>query len=322
MNRVLRGAFVPPTLALRMEFKDYYDTLGIGSSATAEEIKGAYRKLARKYHPDVSKETDAEDRFKEVGEAYEVLRDPEKRQAYDELGRNWQAGQDFRPPPDWESGFGFGEAGPAGPSGFSDFFDSLFGARGPAGGGGRSFRMRGEDVRAKLEVDLDSAYNGDTRRLTLQMPAADGSVQPRALDVRIPKGITQGKQIRLSGQGGPGVGGGPAGDLYLEISFRPHPLYRLEGRNIHLDLPITPWEAALGATVEVPTLGGRVDLTVPPNSGEGRILRLRGRGLSGTRTGDQYVHLKVVTPPADSDEAKEFYERMERELPFNPRSNI
>ena len=194
-----------------MEFKDYYVTLGIDQSASAEEIKRAYRKQARKFHPDVSKEPNAEDRFKEVGEAYEVLRDPEKRQAYDELGQNWQAGQDFHPPPDWASGFDFGDAGSAGPSGHSDFFDSLFGARGPVGGRGRNFRMPGENVRAKLEVDLDSAYNGDTRRLTLQMPAADGSLQPRALDVRIPKGITEGQQIRLSGQGGPGIGGGAGG---------------------------------------------------------------------------------------------------------------
>jgi curved DNA-binding protein len=309
-----------------MEFKDYYKILGVARDATQDDIKRAYRKLARKYHPDVSKEPDAERRFKELGEAYEVLKDPEKRKAYDRFGANWKEGQDFRPPPDWEPGFSFSGGGFAHEGEFSDFFESLFGRAGAAGGRRGGFRMRGEDQVARIAISLEEAYNGATHPISLNVPelAPDGSVlsSSRTLNVRIPKGITEGQRIRLPGQGAPGLGGGPAGDLYLEVHFRPHPHFHVEKRDIFLDLPVTPWEAALGQTVTVPTLGGPVELRVPAGSQTGRKLRLKGRGLPGDPPGDQYVVLKIVTPAAHSDAARELYERMARELPMNPRAEL
>ena len=322
-----------------MEFKDYYKVMGVDEKATQDEIKRAYRKLARKYHPDVSKEADAETRFKEVGEAYEVLKDPEKRTAYDQLGANWQGGQDFHPPPDWDAGFEFSGGGYTGgdSSVHSDFFESLFGrgfggARGAAGPGPGSgtgaggFAMPGQDHHAKVVVDLEDAFNGATRSITLQTPEVDAAghvtTRERTLNVRIPKGVRQGQQIRLAGQGSPGFGGGPAGDLYLEIEFRAHKHYRAEGRDIYLDLPVAPWEAALGAKVTVPTPAGKVGLTVPPNSTSGRKMRLKGRGIPGSTPGDLYVELRVELPPADSDQAKALYREMEKELAFNPRADL
>lgn len=310
-----------------MEFKDYYQTLGLKRDATPEEIKRAYRRMARKYHPDVSKETDAEARFKEVQEAYEVLRDPEKRAAYDQFGKDWKAGQDFHPPPDWEPGFEYRSEGFADEATFSDFFESLFGgARRRSTRGGAGFRARGQDQHARIEVDLEDAYHGGVRALTLSMPEWDANGQvrdrQRQLKVKIPAGVTEGQRIRLAGQGAPGIGDGPAGDLYLEVGFRPHRLYRPVKRDIHLDLPVTPWEAALGRSVKVPTLGGAVDLRIPPNSQSGGKLRLKGRGLPGKPPGDQIVALKIVTPAADSDSARALYERMERELPMNPRAAL
>ena len=324
-----------------MQFKDYYDTLGIERDASQEEIKRAYRRLARRYHPDVSDEADAEERFKEIGEAYEVLKDPEKRAAYDQFGKNWKAGQDFKPPPGWDAGFEFSGAGP-GATGFSDFFETLFGRGGAGGfnrrpggfgdfgdlggfGAGRG-GFRGEDHHARVLVSLADAYTGGTRTLTLRNPGIgrDGRVetQSRSIRVTIPKGVKAGQRIRLSGQGAPGSGGQPAGDLYLEIDFEPHPLFRVDERDILLDLPITPWEAALGATVEVPTLGGAVTLKVPAGSQTGGKLRLRGRGLPGDPPGDQIITLEIRTPPADSDERRALYERMRREMPFDPRSDL
>jgi curved DNA-binding protein len=255
-----------------MEFKDYYKTLGLARDASQDDIKRAYRKLARKYHPDVSKEPNAEARFKEVGEAYEVLKDPEKRKAYDQFGANWKEGQDFRPPPGWEPGFSFSGGGFTNEGDFSDFFESLFGqARGRRRGG---FRTRGEDQVARINISLEDAYNGATQSISLNVPeqAPDGSVvaNTRTLNVRIPKGITEGQRIRLAGQGSPGLGGGPAGDLYLEVGFRPHRHFHADKRDIFLDLPITPWEAALGQTVTVPTLGGSVELRIPAGSQSGR----------------------------------------------------
>jgi len=320
-----------------MEFKDYYKVMGVDEKATQDEIKRAYRKLARKYHPDVSKEADAEVRFKEVGEAYEVLKDPEKRTAYDQLGANWQGGQDFHPPPDWDAGFEFSGGGYTGgdSSAHSDFFESLFGrgfggARG-AGGAGPGpgtggFAMPGQDHHAKVVVDLEDAFNGASRTITLQTPEVDDAghvaTRERTLNVRIPKGVRQGQQIRLAGQGSPGFGGGPAGDLYLEIEFRAHKHYRAEGRDIYLDLPVAPWEASLGAKVTVPTPAGKVDLTIPPNSTSGRKMRLKGRGIPGATPGDLYVELRVDLPPADSDKAKALYREMEKELAFNPRADL
>lgn len=310
-----------------MEFKDYYQILGVDRKASLDEIKKAYRRLARKYHPDVSKESDAEARFKEIGEAYEVLKDPDKRAAYDQLGNQWQAGQEFRPPPNWNAGFEFrGDFND--PGGFSDFFESLFGGGRGAGGGrrGRRARVAGEDHHARIEISLEDAYHGTTRTITLQAPelSPDGHVATRqhSLNVKIPRGVTAGQRIRLSGQGSASAWGGSRGDLYLEIMFRPHPLYRAEGRAIYLDLPVAPWEAALGQRVPVPTLGGRVELKIPPGSQTGDKLRLKGRGLPGNPPGDQYVVLKLVTPRADTPAARALYEKMAADLPFNPRAGL
>ncbi|MGD9391691.1 MAG: DnaJ C-terminal domain-containing protein [Chromatiales bacterium] len=311
-----------------MDFKDYYAIMGVDRNATQDEIKRAYRKLARKYHPDVSKEHDAEIRFKELGEAYEVLKDPQKRAAYDQLGADWKAGQEFHPPPDWDAGFEFSGTGFGGGSGFSDFFESLFGdfSRGPRGGARAGFQARGEDHHAKVLIDLEDAFNGASRSISLRAPEAapNGQVitKERTLNVRIPKGVSEGQRIRLAGQGAPGMGSGQRGDLFLEISFRPHPLYRVDGRDIFLDLPITPWEAALGATLKVPTPAGKVDLKIPAGTGSGRKLRLKGRGIPGKTAGDLYVIPQITVPPADSDAAREFYRKMERELPYNPRKQL
>jgi curved DNA-binding protein len=312
-----------------MEFKNYYEIMGVQRDATQDEIKRAYRKLARKYHPDVSKEPDAEARFKEVGEAYEVLKDPEKRAAYDRLGADWKAGQDFRPPPDWAKGFEFHGGGftEADAAGFSDFFESLFGrgfAREGAARGG--FRARGEDTYVKVLIDVDDAYHGATRALTLQHTGfgADGrpGVTERSLNVRIPKGVHQGQHIRLAKQGGAGIGGGEPGDLYLEVEFRPHPYYHVEGRDVFLDLPVAPWEAALGARVKAPTPTGPVDLKVPPGSAAGRKLRLKERGIPSRQPGDLYVVLQIALPPADTERAKAVYRDMEKALLFNPRARM
>ncbi len=313
-----------------MEFKDYYQIMGVKRDATQDEIKRAYRKLARKYHPDVSKEPDAEVRFKEVGEAYEVLKDPEKRAAYDQLGANWKAGQDFRPPPDWDAGFEFhgGDFAGSDAAGFSDFFESLFGHGFAAGGAGghAAYHAHGEDAHAKVLIDLEDAYQGATRTLTLQHTelGADGrpQVKKRTLNARIPRGVRQGQLIRLAGQGGAGMGKGKAGDLYLEVEFRPHPFYHVEGRDVFLDLPVAPWEAALGATVKAPTPTGAVDLKVPAGSTGGRKLRLKGRGIPGATPGDLYVVLQLTLPPADTAAAKAAYREMEQALKFNPRARM
>jgi curved DNA-binding protein len=321
-----------------MKFRDYYEVMGVSRDASQDAIKRAYRRLARKYHPDVSKEPDAEARFKEVQEAYEVLKDPEKRALYNQLGENWRAGQDFRPPPDWGKGFEFsrGRAGQArgGPrdesaADFSDFFSELFGARSPFGRASTSrredFRAAGQDHVARVEIGLEDAYRGGARMIELRTPelTPDGQVRvnPRTLRVSIPAGVREGQQIRLAGQGSPGIGGGPAGDLYLEINIQPHPLYRLDGRNVTLELPVAPWEAALGEHVSVPTLGGSVDMKLPTGARAGQKLRLRGRGLPGATPGDQYVILKIVLPP-DSPRGRELFEQMKRELPFDPRSGL
>ncbi len=316
-----------------MKFKDYYEVMGVARDATQGAIKRAYRKLARKYHPDVSDQTDAEERFKEVGEAYEALKDPEKRAAYDQLGANWKEGQDFRPPPGWDEGFEFSGDGAGGPSGeqFSDFFETLFRrSQGHASGGDhtghREFHMHGEDRRARISVDLRDSYTGATRSITLHAPELtnDGRVvtRDRTLHVKIPKGIRDGQQIRLAGQGGPGIGKGKAGDLFLEVELRPGDRYRVDNTDVYLNLPVAPWEAALGATVTAPLLSGNVNLKIPAGSNQGSKLRLKGKGIPAKQPGDLYVVLDVTLPPADSDEAKALYEKMSKEMAFDPRASL
>ena len=316
-----------------MDYKDYYKILGVERGATQDEIKRAYRKLARTYHPDVNKEPDAEAKFKEAGEANEVLKDPEKRAAYDQLGANWQQGQEFRAPPNWDAGFEYSGGGytEADTAQFSDFFDSLFGGQrgraGPfAGAGAREFHAQGQDHHAKIAIDLADAYNGAKRTITLRMPEVDAQghvgVKERTLNVSVPKGVREGQHIRLAGQGAPGMGKGQAGDLYLEVRFAPDPVFRVEAKDVSLDLPVAPWEAALGASVKTPTPDGAVMLKIPPGSTQGRTMRLKGRGIPGSPPGDLHAVLKIVLPPADSDKAKEFYQQMEREMPFDPRSGL
>lgn len=319
-----------------MEYKDYYKVLGLERDADQSEIKRAYRRLARKYHPDVSTETEAEDRFKEVSEAYEVLKDPEKRAAYDQLDSGWQAGQEFRPPPDWDQGFEFHGGGftEADPEMFSDFFESLFGRAGSARGFGgvhrepraHKSRARGENTYARIAIDLEDSYRGATRQIGLKHselgPDGRPRVRERKLNVKIPKGVTEGQQIRLAGQGEPGMGGGGAGDLYLEVSFNPHRLYRAEGKEVYLDLPLAPWEAALGAKVEVPTPEGSVNLAIPANSKNGGKLRLKGRGIPAKAPGDLFAVLNIVSPPANSEAEKEAYRQFSDAFKFNPRSDL
>ena len=309
-----------------MEFKDYYQTLGVAREATADEIKKAFRRLARKYHPDVSKEKDAEARMKEVNEAYAVLSDPEKRAAYDQLGRDYQAGQDFRPPPNWDAGFEFSgkEFGGGQGADFSDFFAELFG-RSRAGGRGARFDARGEDHHAKILIDLEDAYQGASRVVTLRVPKVDEqghvAMAEHSLNVRIPKGVQEGQVLRLAGQGSPGIGEGKPGDLYLEIHFNEHPRFRVEGRDVYATLRVAPWEAALGATVKASLPVGAVEVRVPEGSQNGRKLRLKGRGIPATTPGDLYLVLEVVLPPANSPKARELYQAMARDLAFDPRGS-
>ena len=311
-----------------MQYQDYYQTLGIARGASQDEVKRAYRKLARKYHPDVSKEPDAEARFKDVGEAYEVLKDPEKRATYDNLGNQWRPGQDFRPPPDWGANFEFSGGGSSGNGGaFSDFFESLFGRAGVNARGSRgAFQDNGKDHHAKILVDLEDSFTGAVRSITLHRPGVDANGRAHSrehtLKVRIPKGIKAGQRIRLAGQGEPGLRGGSPGDLFLEVDFRPHAYYRADGSDLRVSLPVTPWEAALGATVKVPTPTGPVDLKIPAGSSGGRRLRLKGRGLPARRAGDLYVQLQIALPPADHPKARALYERMAAELAFDPRQRF
>ena len=296
-----------------MEYKDYYKILGVERTISQADLKKTYRKLARKYHPDVSKEANAEERFKEVNEAYEVLGDEEKRSQYDTLGANWKNGQNFNPPPGWEGGFDFsqftsGGHGGSSSSGFSDFFESMFGGGFEQGGRQQGFKQRRPKPQAEvlsLYVDLEDVYAGKTKRVRLP----DGS----SVEVKIPKGIEEGKKIRLSGKASTG------GDLHLQIQLKKHPLFRREGKDIFLDLPIAPWEAALGCSITVDTLSGQLRLTVPENSASGKKMRIKGRGLPGEINGDQFVVLQVVTPPATSESEIKFYEDMKKKFDWKPR---
>lgn len=329
-----------------MDFKDYYAVLGVSESASPEDIKKAYRKLARKYHPDVSKEENAIDRFKDVGEAYEVLKDPEKRAEYDQLRKYGRRSDgSFEPPPGWQSASGFGGGGytEADARQFSDFFEEIFGGgrrEGFAGAGfGRDFgsgfgggfrqsaRMRGEDVHARLALFLEEAFHGCEKQVSFTVQDTDdhGRVTARrkTLNVKIPAGMREGQHIRLKGQGSPGFGGGEPGDLFIEVELAPHPHFSVEGRDVLVTVPITPWEAALGASVTVPTVGGKASVKVPKGSTSGRKLRLKGKGFPGKHPGDQIVVLQVSLPEKHSAEAEKLYQKLsELEHNFNPRSKL
>jgi curved DNA-binding protein len=302
--------------------RDYYEALGVPRDASAEDIRGAYRRLARQYHPDVNKEPGAEDRFKEISEAYEVLRDPEKRAQYDRLGANWRAARGPSGPGGFDDSFRAGD-GSADPFGdafggdrFSDLFESVFarGRRGRAGGGFDGFSMRGTDHEAVLEVTLEESARGGRRRLSVE---GVGTVE-----VDIPPGVRDGQRIRLAGQGGEGIGGGPSGDLFLRIRLRPHPRFRVEGRDLFVDLPVAPWEAALGAEVPVPTLDGSARVKVPSGSSSGRRLRLRGQGLpdsGGGPGGNLYAVVMIHVPKKLSKRERELFEQLSATSKFNPR---
>jgi curved DNA-binding protein len=306
---------------MAVAFRDYYDVLGVPRDASNEDIRGAYRKLARQYHPDVNKEEGAEDRFKEVAEAYEVLRDDEKRRAYDRFGQNWKAGQDVSAAQGFSGGarrpegggvrFDFGDG-----DDFSDFFEGLFGARAGGsrrGAGSNGFAGRGGDQEATLELTLEEAARGGKRSLSL----ADG----REYEVNIPKGVRDGQRIRLAGEGGRGPGGGPAGDLHLRVRLKPHPRFEVDGRDLYTELPVTAWEAALGATVKVPTLDGSAKVKVPAGSSCGRRLRLRGQGLPGPKgqDGDLYATVEIEMPEKLTSDERKAYERLSKVSKFNPR---
>ncbi len=295
-----------------MKYKDYYGILGVARSASDEDIKRAYRKLARKYHPDVSKEAQAEEKFKEVSEAYETLKDPEKRAAYEQLG-SYQAGQEFRPPPGWEHRFS---------TGTEDFFDlgDLFehftGARAR---GRRTGPIPGEDYELNARLMLEQAARGTDLEVSLP-----GGGAPRHVRVRVPAGVTDGHRLRVPGKGGPGMNGGPAGDLYLNIALAPHPLFKPSGHDLYLEVPLAPWEAVLGASIEVPTLDSRIALTVPPGSRPGQKLRVAGRGLPKPKggAGDLYCILSIATPPESTEREKELYRELAKASAFNPRARF
>jgi curved DNA-binding protein len=316
--------------------KDYYKIMGVSRGASHDDIKRAFRRLARKYHPDVSKERNAEERFKLVNEAYEVLGNATKRSAYDALGKNWQAsgsgaagaGSRFRSAPaGWERNFGFGRARPnGGAREFTDLLDSLF-RGGVQAERERRFESRGDDVETPLTITLEEAFGGATKMLSLDRASVGGLSsrergQAHSVRVHVPAGVTEGQRLKLAGQGGRGVGGGAAGDLFVVLSFAPHPYFKADGRDIRLDLPVTPWEAALGAIVQTPTLGGTVELRIPRGSEPGRKLRLKGRGLPGGPAGDQLVQLQIVTPPPLTPEAEALYRRMAEAMPFDPRARF
>ena len=319
-----------------MEYKDYYKVLGVARDAPHDEIKRAYRKLVRKYHPDVNtgpNADDAEQKFKDVGEAYEVLQDPEKRAAFDQLGANWKDGQAFRPPPDWDDGFEFSGGGytQADPNGFGSFFDDLFARQGKPHGAhpsGQQFNAPGQDHHAKIVIDLNDAYTGGTRDFTLRAPELDenGAVVLRehATRVSIPKGVTNGQHIRLAGKGSPGMGRAKPGDLYLEIAIKEEPSRRVEGRDVFMDLPITPWEAVLGARISMSAPNGTVELAIPKHAQTGKKLRLKGRGIPGMRAGkpagDLFAVLKIVVPPNETEKVRDLYAQIAAETEFDPRT--
>lgn len=294
-----------------MDYKDYYKILGVSRQVSQTDLKRAYRRLARKYHPDVSKEPRAEERFKEINEAYEVLGDAEKRKQYDALGANWKNGQSFNPPPGWDGGFDFNQFGQRGShqgAGFSDFFESMFGGGFHSRSSARQHQQTKPPAQTLiLSVDLEDIYAGGKQVIRLH----DG----KKIEVKIPRGIEEGKKIRLTGKGANGA------DLLLQIKIKKHPVFRLEGKNIMLDLELAPWEAALGSKVAVDTLAGKIKLTIPPGSQSGKKMRLKGRGLPGSPAGDQFVVLQIITPPATNTAEKAFYQEMAKKFDWSPRKD-
>ena len=329
---------------MAVKYRDYYEILGVKRAVGQDEIQRAYRKLARKYHPDVSKAANAEDKFKEVNEAYEVLKDPEKRKLYDQLGANWQAGQDFRPPPGWQTQ-GFGQGGASqqefhfggDQGGFSDFFESIFGGAGgfsqarggPAHGGfGRRavHRQAGADHETSIRISLEEAFHGGAKPITLQSrsvgPEGQLEVSEKRYDIKIPPGVLPHQKIRLPGQGAEGMGGGPKGHLYLKVEIEPHPVFSLDGRDLAMELPLAPWEAVLGTEVRVEALSGPIDLKIPPGAQGGRKLRLRGKGMPNPKgaAGDLYITLVIKVPPQPSPKELELYEELKKSSDFDPRA--
>ena len=312
-----------------MEFKDYYTALGVEKTATVDEIKRAYRKLARKYHPDLNKAADAEAHFKDVAEAYEALHDPEKRAAYDALGADYREGRSFTPPPGWDSGFEYSGRGDTDDARVhSDFFETLFGRqaageRGPRRSGSQS----GGDHHAKVQIELQDTYRGGGHTVTLRMPQVDAegrlTLATRQLQVNIAKGVRNGQHLRLAGQGGAGFGEARAGDLYLEIQIAPHPHFRVDDRDVYIDLPVAPWEAALGASVTLPTPDGTVQLSVPAGSASGRRLRLKGKGIPSQPPGDLYAVLTIALPPSQTEAARQAWSQLASTFAdFNPRQSL
>ncbi|MHC1728742.1 MAG: DnaJ C-terminal domain-containing protein [Syntrophobacteraceae bacterium] len=326
---------------MAVKFRDYYEVLGVQRGAGQDAIQRAYRKLARKYHPDVNKAQDAEEKFKELSEAYEVLKDPEKRKMYDQLGANWKSGQDFRPPPGWDVHYDFGRGGGqqsdfqwGGSGGFSDFFETLFGGRGfqqsqggPQGFGGRGsvWRQAGSDQETSIRISLEEAFNGGAKPVVLQSqvmnPNGQVQLQERRYEVKIPPGILPGQKIRLSGQGAEGMGGGPRGDLYMKVEIDLPSGITLKGRDLYMEVPVTPWEAVLGSEVEVSTLSGNLSLKIPAGTQNGRKMRLRGKGMINPKGphGDLYVTVVVRVPTQPSDRERELLEELSKVSDFNPR---
>jgi len=308
-----------------VKYQDYYQILDVPRDAEKSDIKKAYRKLARRYHPDVNSEADAEEKFKEINEAYEVLKDPDKRQAYDRFGADWKHGQQFDGGGFQDGGFQGGSYSSEGFSGgdFSDFFESIFRGDFQQGGGspfqqGQQRQRRGADLQLKLDITLEEAFNGGSK--TIQFAKTPGSAEMKKLKITIPKGVSQGQKIRLAKQGQAAPHAGEPGDLYLEMNILPHRLFRLDGRDVILRLPLTPWEAAAGASLKVPTLSGSVELKIKSGMQSGQKMRLKGKGLAGPPAGDQFVEVMIQTPPADSEAAKQFYQDMQAQFDFNPRS--
>ena len=341
---------------MSVQYKDYYEILGVPRSASQEEIQKAYRQLARKYHPDVNKSEDAEQKFKDISEAYEVLKDPEKRKRYDALGQGWQQGDDFTPPPGWEEftgygGQGYGQGfgggfggfdfedlfggGAGGQGGFSDFFETLFGRFGGGFGGGgfgdtsdvgaRGWAQKGEDHEADVTIQLEDAYKGGKKTLTLEQQETDsrGRIHKRRknYEVNVPTGITEGRKLRLAGQGGRAAGGGKAGDLYLRIRIAPHPRFRVHGADLETDVSLTPWEAALGTKVQVPLVDGKASLSIPAGTSGGKRFRLKGKGLRTRdgKPGDLYAVVRIAVPKELSAREKELFEQLAQESRFDPR---